>query len=79
MRTTLNLEDELVKAAKIEAIRRGVTLTALIEDGLRKALSVSDREPKRVKLPVFSSKPRAGIDLTRTSELLDDEERIVHP
>ncbi len=36
MRTTLNIDDELLKEAKIAAIRRGSTLTALIERALRK-------------------------------------------
>ena len=42
MRTTLNLDDDLVKAAKIAAIREGATLSALIEAALREHL---DRSP----------------------------------
>jgi plasmid stability protein len=79
MRTTLNLDDELIKAAKIEAVRRGVSLTAMVEEGLRQALQGRSGNRGRVKLPVYSSMPRPGIDLTRTSELLDDEELLAHP
>lgn len=35
MRTTLNIDDDLLKAAKIAAIQEGTTLTALVEEGLR--------------------------------------------
>lgn len=74
MRTTLNIEDELVRAAKIEAVRRGITLTALIEEGLRKALESPVGEAKRVTLPVFSSRPNPEVDFTSTSELLEELE-----
>ena len=49
MRTTLNIDDELLKEAKIAAVRRNSTLTAVIEDGLRKELGVepSAREQGR--------------------------------
>jgi uncharacterized protein GlcG (DUF336 family) len=34
MKTTLNFPDELIAQAKIEAVRRNTTLTALIVDAL---------------------------------------------
>jgi plasmid stability protein len=43
MKTTLNLDDELVRRAKRRAAEQGTTLTAVIEDALRAALS----EPAR--------------------------------
>lgn len=39
MRTTLNLPDALVEAAKRRAADRGTTLTSLIEEGLRRVLT----------------------------------------
>ncbi len=39
MRTTLNLPDALVEAAKRRAADRGTTLTSLIEEGLRHVLA----------------------------------------
>ncbi len=74
MRTTLNIEDELMKAAKIEAVRRGVTLTALVEEGLRRALGVKRSESRDRELPVYSNRPAPGLDLNRTSELLEQVE-----
>jgi len=38
MKTTLNLDDELLGRAKRRAAARGTTLTALVEEGLRAAL-----------------------------------------
>lgn len=38
MRTTLNLNDDIVTEAKIYAIRHRTTLTAVIEEALRVAL-----------------------------------------
>lgn len=38
MRTTVRLDDALLERAKREAARRGTTLTALIERGLRLAM-----------------------------------------
>ena len=43
MRTTLNIDDDLFKAAKIEAIERNCSLTRVIEAGLRKELTASQR------------------------------------
>ena len=39
MKTTLDIEDNLFRRAKSEAARRGVTLRALVEEGLGMALS----------------------------------------
>jgi hypothetical protein len=51
MKTTLDLEDELVKRAKAQAARESKSLTALIEERFRLRLR---RQP---------SAPRAGVDL----------------
>jgi hypothetical protein len=75
MRTTVRLEDGLLEQAKREAERRGTTLTALIEQGLRLAI----RRPRRVaaqarvKLPVSRARGGtvAGIDLDDSAALLD--------
>jgi plasmid stability protein len=38
MKTTLNLDDELLREAKTRAAERGTTLTSLVEEALRDAL-----------------------------------------
>jgi hypothetical protein len=75
MRTTVRLDDALLRQVKAEAARRGETVTALIERGLRLILSSGDkpkRQPK-VKLPVSRAKggTRPGIDLDDSAGLLD--------
>lgn len=39
MRTTLNIDDDLLKEAKITAVREGTTLTALLERALREIIT----------------------------------------
>lgn len=71
----MRLEDALISQAKREAERRGETLTALIEQGLRLILAQSRprrmREP--VKLPVSAAGGGVlpGVDLDDSAALLD--------
>ena len=76
MRTTVRLNENLLRQAKREAHQRGETLTSLIEQGLRSVLARS--RPKsvgraRVILPV--SKGRGGtlpgVDLNDSTAILD--------
>jgi hypothetical protein len=75
MRTTVRLNDALLGQAKREAQRRGETLTALIEQGLRLVLAQPRpvaRRP-RVVLPVCSAGGGTlpGVDLNDSAGLLD--------
>ena len=74
MRTTVRLDDDLLRQAKALAARTGRTLTAVIEDGLREALARQRKrqERPRVALPTFKGKGlRPGVDLDDTAGLLD--------
>lgn len=75
MRTTVRLDDVLLRQVKAEAARRGETVTALIERGLRLILAGSHHTPRRtrVKLPVSRARggTRPGIDLGDSNGLLD--------
>lgn len=75
MRTTVRLEEGLLRQVKAEAVRRGETVTALIERGLRLILSGSHqvRRKPRVRLPVSRATggTRPGIDLNSSSSVLD--------
>ena len=53
MRTTLNLPDALVEAAKAKANADGRTLTSLVEEGLRAVLTIQDPRSVSVELPTF--------------------------
>jgi hypothetical protein len=75
MRTTVRLDEALLARAKREAARRGETLTALIERGLR--LVLARPHPRgarpRVELPVCRAGGGTlpGIDLNDSAALLD--------
>ncbi len=76
MRTTVRLDESLLRQAKREAHERGVTMTSLMEQGLRLVLAHSRAKPParpRVILPV--SKARGGtlpgVDLNDSVALLD--------
>jgi len=58
MRTTLNLDDDLLQAAKQLALQRGKTTGEVISELVRRALE--PRKPARVRngVPLFA--PRAG-------------------
>ena len=75
MRTTIRLADPLLREAKREAARSGMTLTAMIEEALRERLArtASFAEPRpRVRLKTFRGRGLcAGVDLDDSAALLD--------
>jgi hypothetical protein len=75
MRTTIRLDDRLLDQARREAAERGLTLTALLEQGLRLVLARSQRAPGRqhVILPVCRAGGGTlpGVDLDDSAALLD--------
>ena len=77
MRTTISIHDELLESAKLRAKERGTTLGELVEDALRRELSVRDEPRKRVAVPVLTggNGPLPGVDLTSNRavyEILDE-------
>jgi hypothetical protein len=77
MRTTVTITEPLLENAKQRAAQRGITLSALIEDAVRRYLAVAEATPA---LPFRLHTVRGrlvepGLDLDRTSALvaLDDE------
>ena len=72
MRTTLQLDDELVTKAKISAARTGRTLSQVIEDALRSALVVRESNPAdRAIVPTTAGRPRPGVNLDDGAALRD--------
>jgi hypothetical protein len=75
MRTTVRLDDALLERAKREAARRGTTLTALIQQGLRLVLARPARSEgrPRVELPVCRAGGGTlpGVDLDDSAAVLD--------
>lgn len=74
MRTTIRLDDELLKEAKRAAIDSGKTLNQVIEESVREALlrRRAGNKRERIVLPTFKGNGlRPGVDISRTSKLLD--------
>ncbi len=74
MRTTIRLDDDLLRAAKRTAAESGLTLTALIEESLRERLARRShgRKRRRVRLITFKGSGVApGVDLDDSAALLD--------
>jgi hypothetical protein len=81
-RTTVRLPEELVAKAKRKALAEGRTLTALIEDGLRRVLNEQARPHavRKVSLPVSSAggglMPGIDIDNAAALQEMDDLEYL---
>jgi hypothetical protein len=77
-RTTVRLPEDLVRRAKQKALAEGRSLTALIEDGLRKVLDElgPPARRKRILPPVSSAKGglMPGIDLDDSAALQELED-----
>ena len=74
MRTTIRIDDQLLKEAKQVAVRSGKSLTSVIEDALRESLSRQRGSGRReaVRLETFSGKGLLpGVDLDDSAALLD--------
>jgi hypothetical protein len=78
MRTTVRLDDHLLREARELAARTGRTLTAVLDEALRETLArhrARGRRP-RVKLPVFTGRGlRPGVDLDDSAGLLEIMQR----
>ena len=83
MRTTLELPDELLKRAKIEAVERGTSLRDLVGAALERELN-RPTEPKpvrkRARFPIFDSKAPGALRLTNAgiAKLEGDEDHRRH-
>ena len=51
MRTTLELPDDILRRAKIEAVHRGSTLRQLVIDALQREMAGTERPRKRLSKP----------------------------
>jgi hypothetical protein len=82
MRTTIRINEQLLKDAKQMAVRRGKSLTAIIEDALRESLA-RQRDPgthEPVRLVTFRGKGLLpGVDLDDSAALLDLMESVNDP
>lgn len=64
MRTTLELDDAVLRAAKKRAAEEGTTLTRLIEEALRARLAPAPRSRRhRLKPLTKRGRPVPGVDI----------------
>ncbi|MDQ3210498.1 MAG: type II toxin-antitoxin system VapB family antitoxin [Actinomycetota bacterium] len=77
MKTTLNLDDHLVREAKKRAAEEGTTLTHIVEEALRGALTPRPRgDPYRFKPEVVRGDRPLAVDVADRDalyEFMDDE------
>ena len=75
MRTTVRLDDALLERAKKVARERGVTLTSLLDQGLRLVLAsgTGQAQPTPVELPICTAGGGVlpGVDLDDSVSVLD--------
>jgi hypothetical protein len=75
MRTTVRLDEGLLREAKAEAARKGETVTALIERGLRLVLAGGRPKARRTRITLPVSRATGGthhdVDLNNTSALME--------
>jgi predicted transcriptional regulator len=74
MRTTIQLDEQLLARVREVAAKTGRTMTAVIEDALRQALAPKKTKGRRQRVRLTTVKgngPRPGLDLDDTAALLD--------
>jgi hypothetical protein len=73
VRTTVRLDDDLLAAAKQRAAAERTTLTALIEDSLKRTLSTRPAKgaERFVVRPVGDAQLQPGVDLDDSAALRD--------
>jgi predicted transcriptional regulator len=73
MRTTLNLDDELMRRLKRRAAETGRTMTELMEEAIREMLarSSSPAEEREFRWVTVKGRVQSGIDITDRDSLLD--------
>ncbi len=84
VRTTIRLDDRLLRDLKKHAAARGRTLTAVIEDAVRQFLTrtaAGDGRPKPppFRVTTFKGRLRPGVDLDDSAALIDLMEGTAAP
>ena len=80
VKTTFNIDDALMQQLRIEAARRGVTMTQIVESGIRHMIANGDGKQEAAKelkpLPTWNSGGML-VDVSNREELfrIFDEEK----
>ena len=81
MRTTFDLPDDLIKRAKIAAVRRGSTLRDLVAEALRRLLAdQGPAERRRMDHAPIKLRPGHTIPVRSNAEIaqLFEQEEVTH-
>ena len=70
-RTTLKIEESLLRRLKQQAAREGRSLQELANQLLRRALATQDRQKYTLKLTGWEASPQPGADLLDRDALFD--------
>jgi hypothetical protein len=73
MRTTLDIDDDVLFAAKELAKRKGMSMGKALSDLARRALSRPAETPVRNGVPLFPRHPEAGVVTLELVNQLRDE------
>ena len=74
MRTTISIDEALLKRARQAALNRGISLNELVVTALRLELNRTSKPPekKKITLPTFRGRGlRPGVDLDDSASLED--------
>ncbi len=73
MKTTLNLNDQVLRQAKGRAAQDGITLTRFVEDALRARLAATpaSKAPFRLKLEIVTGDGPPNVDIADRDALYD--------
>ncbi|MBW1786945.1 MAG: CopG family transcriptional regulator [Deltaproteobacteria bacterium] len=74
MRTTLDIEEDVLAAAKEIARQQGMTVGKVLSGLARKSLTQKPSTPKKHGLPLFPVQPDAGVVTLELVNRLRDEE-----
>ena len=75
VRTTLDIDDEILRAAKELAALRGVTAGKILSELARQALKSSTESEMRNGVPLLPPRPDAGpVTVETVNELRDEDE-----
>ncbi len=73
MRTTVNLDADLLRRAKAQAARKGASLSSFVADAIREALAARRlaKRSRPVRLPTVRGKLVPGVNYDSFAELSD--------
>jgi hypothetical protein len=70
-RTTLRIDDQLLREIKKKAVEEGRTLQPVTNDVLRRGLTTARQRPYRLRLRGWKAKELPGVDLFNRDSLFD--------